>query len=107
MRPNIAPSLLVVDDVRGERELFAEFLGPAGMRVTMAGGGLAALATVRDTAPDLIVTVRRSSTFNSSKSISTMDLPIATTALDAGAPLPTGNRRHFEVVPDLVLMAYR
>lgn len=43
----------------------------------------------------------------SSKSISTMDLLVATTALDAGAPLLTSNRRHFEVVPDLALMAYR
>lgn len=41
-----------------------------------------------------------------SKSISTMDLLIATTALDAGDPLVTGNRRHFEVVPDLTVLTY-
>lgn len=42
-----------------------------------------------------------------SKSISTMDLLIATMALDAGAPLLTGNRRHFDVVPDLTVLGYR
>jgi tRNA(fMet)-specific endonuclease VapC len=42
-----------------------------------------------------------------SKSISTMDLLIATSALDAGAPLLTANRRHFDVVPGLELLTYR
>ena len=42
-----------------------------------------------------------------SKSISTMDLLIATMALDAGASLLTGNPRHFEVVPDLTVLRYR
>jgi tRNA(fMet)-specific endonuclease VapC len=42
-----------------------------------------------------------------SKSISTMDLLIATMALDAGASLLTGNPRHFEVVPDLTVFSYR
>jgi predicted nucleic acid-binding protein len=49
-----------------------------------------------------LVQVRRAS-----KSISTMDLLIATTALEAGAPLVTGNRRHFDVVPDLSVLTYR
>lgn len=41
------------------------------------------------------------------KSISTMDLLIAVTALDAGAAILTGNRRHFEVVPDLTVLTHR
>jgi CheY-like chemotaxis protein len=56
MRPEIGPSVLVVDDVREVRELFAHFLGRAGMRVTTVDGARAALATVRDAPPDLIVT---------------------------------------------------
>ena len=42
-----------------------------------------------------------------SKAISTMDLLIATTALEGGAPLLTANRKHFDVVPDLTVLAYR
>jgi tRNA(fMet)-specific endonuclease VapC len=42
-----------------------------------------------------------------SKAISTMDLLIATSALERGAPLVTANRRHFEVVPDLEVLAYK
>jgi predicted nucleic acid-binding protein len=42
-----------------------------------------------------------------SKSIATMDLLIAATALESGAPLLTGNRRHFDVVPDLTVLTYR
>jgi tRNA(fMet)-specific endonuclease VapC len=41
------------------------------------------------------------------KSIATMDLLIATTALEAAAPLLTANRRHFDVVPDLAVLTYR
>lgn len=42
-----------------------------------------------------------------SKSIATMDLLIATTALENGAPLLTANRKHFDVVPDLAVLTYR
>jgi len=42
-----------------------------------------------------------------SKAISTMDLLIATAALESGSPLLTANRRHFEVVPDLTVLTYR
>jgi tRNA(fMet)-specific endonuclease VapC len=41
------------------------------------------------------------------RSMATMDLLIATSALLEGAPLATANRRHFEVVPDLVVIGYR
>jgi len=41
------------------------------------------------------------------RSISSMDLLIATTALVEGAPLVTANGRHFEAVPDLELLEYR
>lgn len=40
------------------------------------------------------------------RSIGTMDLLIATTALVESVPLLTGNRRHFEHVPDLRLLSY-
>jgi predicted nucleic acid-binding protein len=42
-----------------------------------------------------------------SRSIATMDLLIATTALVDGAPLLTANVKHFEAVPDLTLVTYR
>ncbi len=42
-----------------------------------------------------------------SRSISTMDLLIATTALENGAPLLTANGRHFDVVPGLDVLSYR
>lgn len=42
-----------------------------------------------------------------SRSISAMELLIATTALKSGAPLLTGNRRHFDLVPDLTVLTYR
>jgi len=32
---------------------------------------------------------------------------VATAALDAGAPLVTANRRHFDVVPGLQVLAHR
>ncbi len=51
---------------------------------------------------DTLVQIQRAS-----KSISAMDLLIATAALEAGAPLLTGNRKHFEVVPDLTVLTYR
>lgn len=47
---------LVVDDVREVRELFANFLGRSGMRVTQADGGWAALAAARSVTPDVLVT---------------------------------------------------
>lgn len=53
--PLPSPQVLVVDDVQEVRELFAQFLRRAGMCVTQADGGRAALATVRDAKPDLIV----------------------------------------------------
>jgi tRNA(fMet)-specific endonuclease VapC len=40
-------------------------------------------------------------------SISTMDLLIATSALEDGSPLLTANRRHFAVVPGLDVITYR
>jgi tRNA(fMet)-specific endonuclease VapC len=39
--------------------------------------------------------------------IGTMDLLIATNAIVEGVPLLTGNRRHFEAVPDLTVLSYR
>lgn len=51
---------------------------------------------------DTLVQIRRAS-----KSISTMDLLIATAALEADAPLVTGDPRHFGVVPDLTVLTYR
>jgi tRNA(fMet)-specific endonuclease VapC len=51
---------------------------------------------------ELLVLVQRSS-----RSISTMDLLIATASLDAGAALVTANRRHFDVVPGLQVLAHR
>jgi len=42
-----------------------------------------------------------------SKSIDTMDLLIATSALEYDAPLLTANARHFGVVPDLTVLTYR
>lgn len=41
------------------------------------------------------------------RSISTMDLLIATVALIEGAPLATANPRHFASVPDLEVIEYR
>ena len=41
------------------------------------------------------------------KGIGTMDLLIATVALEDNAPLLTANERHFAVVPDLDLLTYR
>ena len=41
------------------------------------------------------------------RSISTMDLLIATVALVEGAPLATANPRHFAPVPDLEIIEYR
>lgn len=43
----------------------------------------------------------------SGKSISTMDLLIATAALDDDAALVTSNPRHFAVVPGLRIVSYR
>ena len=41
------------------------------------------------------------------RSIATMDLLIATTALVESVPLLTGNRRHFEHVPDLRVISFK
>ena len=41
------------------------------------------------------------------KGIGTMDLLIATVALEGNAPLVTANERRFAVVPDLDLLTYR
>ena len=41
------------------------------------------------------------------RTIATMDLLIATTAMVEGAALLTGNRRHFDVVPDLRVLSHR
>jgi predicted nucleic acid-binding protein len=41
------------------------------------------------------------------RSISPMDLLIATTALENGAPLLTADRRHFVAVADLTVLTYR
>lgn len=40
------------------------------------------------------------------RSISVMDLLIATTAVVERAPLVTANRKHFDVIPDLRLLTY-
>lgn len=39
--------------------------------------------------------------------IATMDLLIATAAMVEGVALLTGNRRHFDVVPDLRVVSHR
>jgi predicted nucleic acid-binding protein len=41
------------------------------------------------------------------RSISPMDLLIATAAIVADAELVTGNRKHFDAVPNLRLLTYR
>lgn len=41
------------------------------------------------------------------KGLDTMDLLIATTALEYQAPLVTANRRHFDAVPGLEVLTYR
>lgn len=41
------------------------------------------------------------------RTIGTMDLLIATTAIVEGVALLTGNRRHFDVVPDLRVLSHR
>ena len=54
--PRKVPRVLVVDDTREVRQLFAEFLSRVGMHVTQADGGAAALAATRSARPDLVVT---------------------------------------------------
>jgi predicted nucleic acid-binding protein len=66
--------------------------------VTVVGPGEAFAATYGATLVDVL---RRG------KSIATMDLLIATAALETSAPLLTANRRHFDVVPDLAVLTYR
>jgi tRNA(fMet)-specific endonuclease VapC len=41
------------------------------------------------------------------RSVSAMDLLIATAAVVEGASLVTGNRKHFDVIPDLRVLTYR
>ena len=41
------------------------------------------------------------------RTLGTMDLLIATTAKIEAVPVLTGNRRHFEDVPDLEVLSYR
>jgi tRNA(fMet)-specific endonuclease VapC len=43
---------------------------------------------------------------SSGRSVSTMDLLIATSAVMDGAPLVTANKKHFSVVPDLSVISY-
>jgi tRNA(fMet)-specific endonuclease VapC len=43
----------------------------------------------------------------SSRTVSTMDLLIATAALEDNAALVTANPRHFNIVPDLEVLLYR
>lgn len=40
------------------------------------------------------------------RSVSAMDLLIATTAIVEGASLVTANRKHFDVIPDLRVLTY-
>jgi predicted nucleic acid-binding protein len=69
------------------------------------------LATVAAALPAETFSARYGETLvqihRASKAISTMDLLIATMALDAGASLLTGDRRHVDVVPDLTVLGYR
>lgn len=44
---------------------------------------------------------------SSGRGIATMDLLIATAAVLDGAPILTGNPRHFERIPDLEVVRYR
>ena len=77
-----------------ERERLRQILAA----VTVVGPGERFAATYGATVVDIL---RRG------RSIATMDLLIATAALEAGAPLLTANRRHFDVVPDLAVLTYR
>ena len=43
---------------------------------------------------------------SSGRSVSTMDLLIATAAVMDGAPLVTANRKYFSVVPELSVISY-
>lgn len=49
------PRILVVDDVRDNRELYAEFLAYRGFEVTTAADGAEALRSVAEHPPDAIV----------------------------------------------------
>jgi predicted nucleic acid-binding protein len=77
-----------------ERERVRQILAA----VTLVGPGESFAAAYGATLVDIL---RRG------KSIATMDLLIATTALEGAAPLLTANRRHFDVVPDLTVLTYR
>lgn len=54
--PRRVPRVLVVDDAREVRTLFAEFLSRSGMEVIQADGARAALAAALGAPPDLVVT---------------------------------------------------
>lgn len=51
-----SPSVLLVEDDRDGRLLFAEWLEQAGFRVAQAHNGLQALERAVDTRPDIVVT---------------------------------------------------
>lgn len=47
--------ILVVDDFKDDREMYAHFLSLKGFRVTLAGDGEEALSKVSELRPDLII----------------------------------------------------
>lgn len=53
--PARGPTVLVVDDDRDTREMYAEYLESRGFRVTAAADGEAAIAVARAARPDVIV----------------------------------------------------
>jgi len=53
--PQLPPLVLIVDDFRDVREMYADFLEFAGFRVVQAQTGAEALDAARETRPDVIL----------------------------------------------------
>jgi two-component system, cell cycle response regulator len=86
------PRVLVVDDAREVRRMFAEFLGRSGMHVTEAPGGRAALDALRREKPDVVVTDITMPEMDGLElcrriraQVATSDLPIVIVSGDASA----------------------
>lgn len=84
--------VFVVDDMPDVRRVFAEFLAGAGLHVTEADGGRAALQAARRTKPDLVVTDIRMPDMDGIELCrlmradpATSDVPIVVVSGDAGS----------------------